>query len=206
MPSVHDALGLLLPSGALLWALAGEASRLPPQNVVALAALSLAGSAGVEWSLQQLVPGTGANLAGANLGIVVTSAAWLLSARSLARLPSPRWSHLFLRTVGFALVVLPAGPWPSRTPGALALRAVMTAFLLLLLAPWWINKQLRPRPALPGAAWAFPGLFLGLTLLACLEQDSILAGARILVVAASAAWILTRPPTPAPFTPSDTPS
>ncbi len=152
----------LLAAVATGVALTGESRRLPAQNVVALLLITPLLAWGMECAARGFdpIPATSAIR-----HVAITTAA-LLTARSLARLPGPGPDHLYLRTVAFALAFVAAAHWPQGfAPTSLTaafVRGLLVPVALLILAPWWINKRLQPRPMPTGYALAGPILLFAL--------------------------------------------
>ena len=168
--------------------LGAEARRLPAQNIVALAIVSVTSATALETCSTWVHPFD------LRTGITTTSltTASLLASRPLARLPGPGPSHLFVRTVLAAGVLAHVAGWSTGNARLLlaAIHLVGIPIALLFLAPWWINKRLAPARAPDWAGLAGPALLLGLATVELLGGNPALAGLQTLAGSAMAFWAI----------------
>lgn len=176
--------------GTAIWVvvLSAEARRLPTQNVVALAFLSLTSAAAIEGCTTFLHPfQLPTSLTAASLTM-----ASLLASRTIARLPGPGPAHLFVRTL-LAAALLGGLANPPVGDAGMPITAIRLGGLpvaLLLLAPWWINKRLAPARTPDWAGLAGPALLLGLAPLELLGGNHAFAAFQALAGSAMGFWVL----------------
>jgi hypothetical protein len=168
--------------------LSAEARRLPAQNLVALALISIGAAAALETCTTLARP---FDLRTTIAATSLTTAS-LLASRPLARLPGPGPSHLFVRTVLAAVALANFASWPTGDDRFLvaAIRTAGIPIVLLLLAPWWINKRLAPATTPDWAGLAGPILLLGLATLELLGGSPAMAGLQTLAGAAMTCWAI----------------
>ena len=184
VPPVTTIASPMLGAALTLAVLGAEARRLPLQNVVALALVSMASATGIEGCATL---GRAFDLPSMMAAVPLTTAS-LLAARAIARLPGPGPQHLFARTLLAAVVLAGLAHWPgTQSPfQAAAVRISGIPPALLLLAPWWINKRLAPAQTPGWAGLAAPALLLGLATLALLDGNPATASAQAFVGSALA--------------------
>ncbi len=168
--------------------LSAEARRLPAQNLVALALISIGAASALETCTTLARP---LDL-GTTLSATSLTTASLLASRPLARLPGPGPRHLFVRTVVAAVALASFANWPARDDGfpVVAIRAAGIPLVLLFLAPWWINKRLAQASTPEWAGLAGPTLLLGLATLQILGGSPTLAAIQTLAGAAMTYWAI----------------
>lgn len=178
----------VLGTAATVAVLGAEARRLPAQNIVALALVSIGAAAALE---------TGTHLARPfDLRTTITATslttASLLASRPLARLPGPGPRHLFARTVLAAVVLANFAAWSTGDDRILqaAIRTAGVPIVLLLLAPWWINKRLAPAHTPDWAGLTGPTLLLGLATCEILGGSPTTAALQTLAGAATTHWAI----------------
>jgi hypothetical protein len=188
MPLVTLIATPVLGTAITVLVLVAEARRLPTQNVVALALLSLTSATMIEACTAFVRP--------FHLPISITAAsltmASLLASRAIARLPGPGPSHLFVRTLLAAALLAGLANPPAGEAGTLvaAIRIGGIPVALLLLAPWWINKRLAPARTPEWAGLAGPALLLGLAFLELLRGDPAMAALQAFAGSAMGFWAL----------------
>ncbi len=157
----------VLGTAATAAVLSAEARRLPAQNLVALALISIGAAAALETCTTLGRPfDFRTTIAATSL-----TTASLLASRPLARLPGPGPRHLFVRTALAAVALANFATWPTGDDRLLvaAIRTGGIQIALLLLAPWWINKRLAPATTPDWAGLAGPTLLLSLATLELLK-------------------------------------
>ena len=188
VPLVTSIADSVLGTAITVVVLGAEARRLPTQNVVALALLSLLSAATIE-GCTTLVRLFHLPISSAAASLTMAS---LLASRAIARLPGPGPSHLFVRTLLSAALLAGLANPPVGEAGmkVAAIRIGGIPIALLLLAPWWINKRLAPARTPDWAGLAGPTLLLGLAPLEFLRGNPAIAAFQALAGSAMGFWAL----------------
>lgn len=168
--------------------LSAEARRLPAQNLVALALISIGAAAALE---SYTTPARPFDLRTTITATSLTTAS-LLASRPLARLPGPGPRHLFVRTVLAAVALANFATWPTGEDRILqaAIRTAGVPIVLLLLAPWWINKRLAPAHTPDWAGLAGPALLLALATAELVGGNPAGAGLQTVAGSVLAFWAI----------------
>lgn len=178
----------VLATALVLAVLGAEARRLPTQNLVALAVVSLASAVVIEGCVAAVSP---PDLPSSIRATALTMANFIAS-RAFARLPGPGPGHLFVRTLLAAVVpaILVQGPGGDGALLTASIRIAGTPLALLLLAPWWINKRLAPARTPEWAGFASPALLLGLAIIELRAGNQAQATFQALGGSIMASWAI----------------